>query len=108
MRNAGYWGNRLYGGNDLMKQSDYNPHLNATILQAVDTQLRDDTPPITRTTLERLKNEGHSEAEAKRLIGAALAAEIYEIMKSAKPFDLVRYTRNLNRLPTMPWEQEGH
>lgn len=58
-----------------MKQSDYSSHLNATILEAVDTQLRDGTPPITRTTLERLKNEGHSEAEAKRLIGAALVAE---------------------------------
>ena len=87
-----------------MKQSDYNPHLKATILEAVETQLRDGTPPITRTTLERLQNDGHSEAEAKRLIGVALAAEIYEIMKSAKPFDLVRYTRNLDRLPIMPWE----
>lgn len=91
-----------------MKHSDYNPHLNAAILEAVDTQLRDNSPPITRLTLERLKKEGKSEMEAKRLIGAVLAVEIYHVLKSGKPFDLSRYTENLNRLPAMPWEQKGN
>jgi hypothetical protein len=87
-----------------MKQSDQQEHLSTEILTAVDNQLRDNNPAVTRDTLDRLKKEGRSDADAKRLIGAVLAAEMYEVLKSRQPFSLDRYVRNLNRLPVLPWE----
>jgi hypothetical protein len=90
-----------------MNKTDYDPYLNTAILEVVDNQLRDNDPPAVRATLERLKKEGHSEREAKRLIGAALAAEIYDILKTQSSFNLDQYVGNLNRLPEMPWERWG-
>jgi len=87
-----------------MKQSDQQEHLSTEILTAVDNQLRDNNPAATRDTLDRLKKEGRSDTDAKRLIGAVLAAEMYEVLKSRQPFSLDRYVRNLNRLPVLPWE----
>jgi hypothetical protein len=68
----------------------------------VENQLRDNEPPETRQTYERLLREGHSEAEAKDLIGAAIAAETYYILKKSGPFDRDRYVKMLNNLPKLP------
>jgi hypothetical protein len=74
------------------------------ILEVVENQMRDNLPPETRKTFERLLKEGHSQTEAKRLIGCALSAEIYEVLKNKREFDRRRYSAYLGRLPTMPWE----
>lgn len=80
----------------------FNPRLHAAFLEAVEKQLRDNDPPETRRTYERLLREGHSENEAKDLIGAAIAAETYWIMKKNQPFNLLRFVKTLDRLPELP------
>lgn len=80
----------------------FNPRLRAAFLEAVENQLRDNEPPETRQTFERLLREGHSEAEAKDLLGAAIAAETYYILKKSEPFDHDRYVTMLNNLPKLP------
>ncbi len=55
-----------------------NPEVvSAAIYDVVDNQLRDGEPPETRQTLERLLAEGHSLSEARRLIAAVVASEIF-------------------------------
>ena len=76
--------------------------LRRTILEAVDNQLREDDPPETRQTLERLMAEGHSREEAITLIGQALSVEIYEVMKSGLPYNQERYLMALGSLPNLP------
>ncbi len=51
---------------------------------------------------QRLLREGHSEDEAKKLIGAVIAAEMFWIMKQEKPFDQDRFVKALARLPEIP------
>lgn len=51
------------------------------ILQVVDNQLQDNAPPETRRTLRRLVAANHSTEEAKRLIGAAVTSQVFEILK---------------------------
>jgi hypothetical protein len=47
-----------------------NPaRLRAVILEVVNNQLRDNTPPETKRNLKRLVAEGYSIEKAKRLIG---------------------------------------
>ena len=75
------------------------------LIEAVENQLRDNNPPITEETFIRLKEEGFSAGDAKKLISYALAYEISEIMNSNEPFNEERYALNLNNLPDLPWEE---
>jgi hypothetical protein len=81
-----------------------NPRLKSAILEVVDNQLRDNDPPETKQTYERLLDEGHSESEAKRLLGCVVSAEIFDILKEGKPFNQERFVAALNRLPKIPGE----
>lgn len=84
-----------------MKQ---NPVLKETILQVVENQLRDDDPPETRITFNRLISEGYSEKDAKKLIGCAVTSEIFNVLKNKEEFDHQRYVKALKNLPELPWE----
>ena len=78
--------------------------LKATTLEIVENQLRDNSPPETKVTYDRLLAKGYSDQEARELIGAAVSVEIYDVLKSNKPFDEARYIKALRRLPKLPWE----
>jgi hypothetical protein len=79
-----------------------NKHLNAAIMEVVENQLRDMDPPETRQTYDRLLAEGIPEKEAKRLLGAVVASEIFDILKKQEPFNLARFTKALSDLPKLP------
>ena len=80
--------------------------LRATFLKVVDNQIRDGTPAATRQTYERLKRDGHPSAEAKRLIAAVVAAEMFEIVKSQQTFNEGRFIERLHQLPAMAWNDD--
>lgn len=75
-----------------------------TILEVVDNQLRDLNPPETKETFDRLIKEGYSKEEARRLIGSAVASEIFEVLKQQKPYDHQRFVDALGRLPESAYE----
>ena len=87
-----------------MKNDKTNPVLYAAYMEIVDNQLRDNDPPETRTTYDRLKREGFSELDAKKLIGRVIISETFWIMKKKEDFNLKRFVKNLNRLPAEPEE----
>lgn len=89
-----------------MKNPKPHPKLTAAILEVVENQLRDHTPPETRQTFQRLLAEGHPIDEAKRLIGCVVVTEISDVLKHHQPFDQGRFVAALHRLPTLPWESE--
>jgi len=72
------------------------------VLEVVDNQIRQGTPPETKQTLDRLISEGIVESEARRLIGFVVAAEIFDIWKQQQPFDEVRFVKALHALPKLP------
>ncbi|MDA1117055.1 MAG: hypothetical protein O2979_03430 [Proteobacteria bacterium] len=78
----------------------------AAIEEVIENQIRNNDPPETRQTLDRLVGSGHPRAEAKRLIACALVSELFDVMKSEKPYDNARYLANLNRLPELPWDEK--
>jgi hypothetical protein len=79
-----------------------NPYLHQTILEIVDKQIEELTPPETSNTLNRLIDEGFSQEEAKRLIGCIVSSEIFRVLKDKKPFNLERFVEGLKGLPDMP------
>ena len=84
----------------------FNPRLQAAIHEILDNQLRDNDPPETQATLDRLLSIGIDRNEARRLIALAIAGEIYDILKLGKDFDLDRYVGRLAGLPDTPWLDE--
>ena len=80
-----------------------NPAVGAAIMEVVDNQLRDGTPPETQQTLDRLLAAGYPKEEARRLIACAVTSEIFDMLKNRQPYDEARYLAALHRLPTLPW-----
>ena len=74
----------------------------AAALEAVENQLRADDPPETGETFDRLMEEGHSDAEAKRLIAAVVLTELVDILRTNTPFNRARFVESLDRLPALP------
>lgn len=81
-----------------------NPMLKETFMEVVENQIRDNEPPETQETLERLKSEGISEDDAKLCIGQAVCIEVWDIMRNKGEFDMARFLRNLKALPSEPKE----
>jgi len=82
-----------------------NENLRNTIFEVKDNQVNANDPAETAVTLKRLMNEGHSEFEAKQLIGQALAVELFDVMKRKVPFNEARYIKNLKNLPKEPGDK---
>ena len=84
-----------------MKDKDLKK-LQAAILEVIRIQLRDDQPPETRITLERLISEGFSEQEAMGLIGHVVALEIIGLIQDCRQYNEVKYVKALSALPELP------
>jgi hypothetical protein len=80
-----------------------HPHLRRAILEVVDNQLRDNNPPEAREALTRLMAEGRSRKEAIELIACVVSAEIFEVLKSGRPYDNAQFVAALQALPRLPW-----
>ncbi len=86
----------------IMNGQDGNPVLKAAILDVVENQMRDNDPPETKHTYDRLVQEGHSEDDAKRLIGCVVSSEVFDILKKQQEFNPERFVKALQRLPELP------
>jgi hypothetical protein len=88
-----------------MQNGETNPELGRLILQVVENQIKENDPPETRQTVERLRTDGYTRGEAKRLVAMAVAVELFHIMKHREPFNRVRFIQNLRQLPKEPWTE---
>ena len=88
--------------NEMITNEEGNPYLKAAILEAVENQMRDNDPPETNQTYDRLLQEGHSEEDAKRLIGCVIVSEMFDILKKKQEFKLDRFIKALQKLPELP------
>ena len=79
-----------------------NLHMKRTLLEIVDNQIRDNDPPATRETFNRLVNEGAPKALAKERIAAVVSEEIYDVLKHHLPYNAERYSRKLLALQYKP------
>ena len=80
--------------------------LGETVVEAVENQIRDDDPPETRETLNRLMALGESKDNAMRYIASVFAIELFKILENEETYNEKRYLKNLNALPVMPFDEE--
>jgi hypothetical protein len=81
-----------------------NPHLTRAFLEIVENQIRDNDPPETKETVQRLVAQGISKQDAKILVAQAVCVEIWDAMTNGVPFNRERFVRNLRHLPNEPQE----
>jgi hypothetical protein len=67
----------------------------ALMIGVVENQLRDNNPPETRQTLERLMASWIDKHEALRLIACVVATEIFGVLKEQRPYDRESYVERL-------------
>jgi len=72
------------------------------IVEAIENQLKENNPPETKQTLDRLMALGETRENAIRLISCAISVEIFEALKNETPYNEERYLKNLNALPKLP------
>lgn len=77
------------------------------LLEVVENQVRDGTPPATRATLERLITAGETREDALHLIACVLSAEMFEMLEEKRVFDAAGYTAMLDALPTLPYDADA-
>ena len=76
--------------------------LRTTILEIVDSQIHNHDPPEVLATYDRLISQGHSDEEARRLIGCVVASEVAGIVNESREHDHRRYLAALEALPRLP------
>lgn len=79
-----------------------NAFLGEEMKNVVKNQIRQNEPPETKQTYDRLIKEGFPEEEVIRMLATVVTAEIYDVMKSEKPFNQERFIRRLQNLPDEP------
>ncbi len=75
------------------------------LFEVIRNQIRDQDPPETKQTYERLIAEGHSHEETMKLISCVLISELSDTLQQ-QPFNPVRYAAALDALPELPWDED--
>ncbi|MBQ8076195.1 MAG: hypothetical protein IJ237_09455 [Oscillospiraceae bacterium] len=75
-----------------------NYRLKALVIKAVENQMKDNEPPITNQTVQRLIASGNTEEQAKNKIADILAVHIFYATSFGRPFHLDEYEKELNAL----------
>jgi hypothetical protein len=81
-----------------------NEKLREQIYEIIKNQLRDHEPPETKSTYNRLIKKGFDDMQIRQMIGQCLAVELFDVIKFRKPYNNVRYIKNLLALPKEPFD----
>ncbi len=81
-----------------------NEKLREQIFEIIKNQIRDNDPPETKITYNRLIKNGFDDFQTRQLIGQCLAVELFDVMKFGKPYNNERFIQNLLALPKEPFD----
>jgi len=83
-----------------------NPKAQEALRNAVEEQLQSPESPYVKDAYDRLVKEGIDSDEAKKMLAAVLALEMWEMSVKGREFDETLYTERLKRLPDLSWMEE--
>jgi uncharacterized hydantoinase/oxoprolinase family protein len=75
------------------------------VFEAINNQIQNNAPPQTKQTYDRLMKAIKNNDEVMKYIGVVMMAEIFDVLKSKKPFNKKRYIERLNKLPDISWAE---
>jgi len=77
-------------------EDDFN--LYKLIIKSVESQIKENDPPITKETYDRLLSNGRDAMTAKEMIASVIAEEIYLMMSDNRTINLDTFTQRLSEL----------
>ena len=83
---------------------ELNEKIREQIFEIIKNQLKDNDPPETKSTYDRLRKDGFDDYQTRQMIGQCIAVELFDIIKFGKPYDNNRYIKNLKKLPKEPFD----
>ena len=63
-----------------------NKKLRDQIFEVINNQIKNNDPPETTLTYNRLIEEGFNEFQTMQMIGQCIAVELFEVIKLKKPY----------------------
>jgi len=81
-----------------------NKIIREQIFEIIENQIKDNDPPETNLTFNRLIKEGYNKSDTKKLISQCIAVEIFDVIKHGNTFDKKRFIKNLKQLPKEPFD----
>jgi len=81
-----------------------NEIIRKQIFEIIENQIRENNPPETNVTYNRLRKQGFNDFQTKQMIGQCLAVELFNIIKFDKNYNNERYIKNLKALPKEPFD----
>jgi hypothetical protein len=100
------WGRLDEVTDEELERDGSNPVIHLIIHQTVENQISANDPPETAKALERLMKRGRTRHDALHEIGAVVAEEMFDILKSDHPFNEQRFIRGLHKLGRPPRKQK--
>ena len=76
----------------------FNPRLQKLAFEVIENQIRDNDPPETKATWDRLKSAGYSDLQIKKMIGGVFVQHLYHVMKYGVPMNTEKNVQDLERL----------
>ncbi len=81
-----------------------NEILREQIFEIIKNQLKDNNPPETKYTYDRLIKSGFDDYQTRQMIGQCLTVELFDVLKFNNPYNNERYIKNLKALPKEPFD----
>ena len=75
---------------------EQNEIIKEQIIETIENQIKNNDPPETILTLQRLVKLGYSEPDSKLLLGQCLAVELFIIFKHGKPLLIFTFFGNIS------------
>jgi hypothetical protein len=72
-------------------------------LEAINNQIKNNNPPETKQTYDRLMKIIKNHDEVMKYLGVVMMAEIFDVLKNKQPYDEKRFIERLNKLPDTSW-----
>jgi hypothetical protein len=87
-------------------QDSMSPLAREAILEVIENQMRDGTPPETKQTFDRLLAEGYSREETMKLLSFVILRDLSEMVKKKEMFNEQRYVAALHALPDLQLDDD--
>ncbi len=81
-----------------------NELLREQIFEIIKNQLKNNDPPETKITYDRLIKLGYNDLQTRQMIGQCVAVELFEVINNNKPYNNTRFIKNLKKLPEEPFD----
>ena len=81
-----------------------NEKMREMIFEIINTQIKNNDPPETKITFDRLQKQGFDDFRIKQMLGQCIAVEVFAVMKRGETFNNERYIKHLLALPKEPYD----